>query len=135
VLDIPAPRVYAWNSNAQSHSVGAEYIIMEKAQGVPLSQVWDVMALPQKLQVLLALVKIQKRWLSISFSHYGGLYYAKDVQSSSASRYVQDGVVTKNSEFVVGPATGRDWHDAGRTGLDIGRGPCTSQPRTVSYHF
>jgi hypothetical protein len=74
---------------------------MEKAQGVPLSQVWDVMALPQKLQVLLALVKIQKRWLSISFSHYGGLYYAKDVQSSSASRYVQDGVVTKNSEFVV----------------------------------
>ncbi|KAL1798887.1 hypothetical protein ACET3X_002924 [Alternaria dauci] len=126
VLDTPAPRVYAWNSNAQSHSVGAEYIIMEKAQGVPLSQVWDAMELPQKLQVLLALIQIQKRWLSTSFSHYGGLYYAKDVQSSSASHYVQDGVVIKNPEFVIGPATGRDWHDAGRTGLDIRRGPWSS---------
>ncbi|RMZ72435.1 phosphotransferase enzyme family [Pyrenophora seminiperda CCB06] len=124
VLDTPAPRVYAYNSQAQSHAVGAEYIIMEKAQGVPLSLVWDKLALPQKLHVLLALVQIQKRWLSISFSHYGGLYYAKDIPSScEASHYVQDGVVVKDSEFVVGPATGRDWYDAGRAGLDIERGP------------
>ncbi|CBX90707.1 hypothetical protein LEMA_P057410.1 [Plenodomus lingam JN3] len=102
VLDTPAPRVYAWNSNAQSHSVRAEYIIMEKAQG------------------------IQKRWLSISFSHYGGLYYAKDMKSSPVSHYVQDGVVIKKSEFALGPATGRDWHDAGRADLDIRRGPWSS---------
>lgn len=53
VLDTPAPRVYAWNSNAQSHSVRAEYIIMEKAQGVPLSQVWDAMALPKSFKCCL----------------------------------------------------------------------------------
>ena len=52
---------------------------MEKAQGVPLSQVWDTMALTQKLKVLLAMVQIQKRWLRVFFSHYGGLYYANDV--------------------------------------------------------
>ncbi|KAF2845729.1 phosphotransferase family protein [Plenodomus tracheiphilus IPT5] len=131
VLDTPAPYVYAWNSNAQSHSVGAEYIIMGKAKGVPLSQVWDTMVLPQKLQVLLALVQIQKRWLTISFSHYGGLYYAKDVRPSSASHYVQDGIIMKDSGFVVGPATSRDWHDAGRAGLDIERGPCNQYLRSI----
>lgn len=76
--------------------------------------------------MLLALVQIQKRWLSISFSHYGGLYYAKDMKSSPVSHYVQDGVVIKKSEFALGPATGRDWHDAGRADLDIRRGPWSS---------
>ncbi|KAF7570395.1 hypothetical protein PtrM4_103970 [Pyrenophora tritici-repentis] len=99
---------------------------MEKAKGVPLSQVWDAMPLPQKLQVLLALVQIQKRWLSISFSHYGGLYYASDVRSPSAGHYIEDGTVARDSESVVGPATGRDWHDAGRASLDIRRGPWAS---------
>ncbi|KAA8619028.1 Aminoglycoside phosphotransferase [Pyrenophora tritici-repentis] len=71
---------------------------MEKAKGVPLSQVWDAMPLPQKLQVLLALVQIQKRWLSISFSHYGGLYYASDVRSPSAGHYIEDGTVARDSD-------------------------------------
>jgi hypothetical protein len=108
---------------------------MEKAQGVPLSHVWDTLALPQKLQVLLALVQIQKRWLSISFSHYGGLYYANEVRSSPASHYIQDGAIMKDSEFVVGPATGRDWHDAGRADLEVERGPCESHPGTTSQHI
>lgn len=135
MLGTPVPCVHAWNSNAQSDSVGAEYIIMEKAQGVPLSQVWDTMALTQKLKVLLAMVQIQKRWLSVFFSHYGGLYYANDVDSSLATHYIRDGVIVEDSEFVVGPATGRDWCDAGRTGLDLERGPCTLPSRSFQGRF
>jgi hypothetical protein len=60
--------------------VGAEFIIMDKVEGVPLSQVWSTMTLPQKLQVLLAVTRIQKQWLSVSFSHYGSLYYKGDTQ-------------------------------------------------------
>ena len=80
VLDTPAPRVYTWNSQAESHPVGAEFIIMGKAEGVPLSEVWSTMKLPQKLKILLAMTCLEKKWLSVSFSHYGNLYYAKDVQ-------------------------------------------------------
>jgi hypothetical protein len=128
VLDTPAPRVYAWNSQAKSHPVGAEFIIMDKAEGVPLSQVWDTMKLPQKLQVLLAMTRLQKKWLSVSLSHYGSLYYKRDVQSSAGNYYyAQDEKVVKDSEFAIGPATGRDWVDAGRSTLDIDRGPCTSR--------
>ena len=99
---------------------------MDKTEGVPLSQIWGTMKLPQKLQVLLAMTHLQKRWLSVSFSHYGSLYYAGDVQLPAGNHYVKDGKAVKDSEFAIGPATGRDWLDAGRSILNIERGPCTS---------
>lgn len=124
VLNTPAPRVYSWNSRAELHPVGAEFIIMEKVQGVPLSQVWSTMKLPQKLQVLLAMTRLQKHWLSVSFSHYGSLYYVGDAQSAAGNRYIKDDEAVKDSEFAIGPTTGRDWFDGGRSILDIERGPC-----------
>lgn len=39
ILDTPAPRVYSWNSQASSHPVEAEFIIMDKSEDVPLSQI------------------------------------------------------------------------------------------------
>ncbi|KAL3479210.1 kinase-like domain-containing protein [Aspergillus californicus] len=101
VLDTPAPRVHAWNSRADSHRVGAEFIIMDKAKGVPLSQVWDTMMINKRLQVILAM-------------------------SQPGNQYVQDGQPVKDSEFAIGPATGRDWADAGRSAMDIERGPWKS---------
>ncbi|RAH45623.1 aminoglycoside phosphotransferase family protein [Aspergillus brunneoviolaceus CBS 621.78] len=71
-LETPAP--------PKSHPVGAEFIIMEKIEGVPLSQ----------LQVLLAMTPV------------------------------------RNSGFAIGPATGRDWCDAGRSDLDVDKGPWAS---------
>ncbi|KAI9703932.1 MAG: hypothetical protein M1820_005714 [Bogoriella megaspora] len=126
VFDAPAPHVYCWNSRASSHPVGAEFIIMEKAEGVPLSQVSDSMKLPQKLQVLLAMTRLQKQWLRISFSHHGGLYYAKDVQPLPGSHYIVDGKAVRDSKFTIGPATSRDWMDAGRNTLNVQRGPWDS---------
>ncbi|CAP91172.1 Pc13g01030 [Penicillium rubens Wisconsin 54-1255] len=123
ILDTPAPRVYTWNSQAKSHPVGAEFIIMDKIKGVPLSQVWSTMKLPQKLQVLLAMTRLQKQWLSVTFSHYGSLYYTEDVRPPAGNHFVKDGKVVKDSEFAIGPATGRDWCDAGRSNLDVEKGP------------
>ncbi|XRM48499.1 hypothetical protein ABZX51_011417 [Aspergillus tubingensis] len=125
VLETPVPRVYTWNSHAESHPVGAEFIIMEKAAGVPLSHVWETLKLPQKLQVLLAMIRLQKKWLSVSFSHYGSLSYAKDIKASSPedTHYIKDGKAVKDSQFAIGPTTGRDWCDASRSLLDINRGP------------
>ncbi|KAI3120539.1 hypothetical protein CBS147326_9423 [Penicillium roqueforti] len=99
ILDTPAPRVYTWNSQAKSHPVGAEFIIMDKIKGVPLSQVWSTMKLPQKLQVLLAMTRLQKQWLSVTFSHYGSLYYTEDVQPPAGNHFVKDGKVVKDSEL------------------------------------
>lgn len=100
---------------------------MDKTTGVPLSQVWGTLTLSQKLQVLLAMTRLQKQWLRVSFSHYGSLYYAGDVQSPEGNNYIKDGKTVMNSEFVIGPATGRDWMDAGRSALHIVKGPCMSE--------
>ncbi|KAJ5584288.1 phosphotransferase enzyme family protein [Penicillium hispanicum] len=89
------------------------------------------MALPQKLQVLLAVTRLQMQWLSVSFSHYGSLYYARDVQPLAGSHYVKDGMAVKDSEFAIGPATGRDWFDAGRSTLDVERGPWSSPTQVL----
>lgn len=78
---------------------------MDKVKGVPLSQVWTKMQLPQKLQVLLAVTRMQKRWLGVSLSHYGSLYYASDLQTPAGSHYAKDGKVIMDSGFALGPAT------------------------------
>ncbi|PYH76647.1 phosphotransferase enzyme family protein [Aspergillus uvarum CBS 121591] len=126
ILNTAAPRVHMWNSRAKTHPVGAEFIIMDKIEGVPLSQVWGTMKLPQKLQVLLAMTRLQKQWLSVSFSHYGSLYYTEDVQPLRGNHFVKDGKAVRDSKFAIGPATGRDWCDAGRSNLDVEKGPWTS---------
>jgi len=81
---------------------------MDKIEAVPLSQVWGTMNLSQKLQVLLTMTHLQKQWLSVSFFYYGSLYYAGDVQSPARDHYVKDGKAVTISEFVIGPAIGRD---------------------------
>ncbi|KAL5342729.1 kinase-like domain-containing protein [Aspergillus crustosus] len=108
VLDTPVPRVYSWNSRADTHPVGAEFIIMEKAQ------------------VLVATTRLQKQWLRVSFSHSGGLYDSAGVQSPTAAHYIHHGHAVQDSGFSIGPATGRDWIDAKRSGLAVDRGPWPS---------
>lgn len=56
--------------------VQSEYIIMEEAAGVQLSQVWDTLPLKTKLEIVKDLVNIEKKLLSISFTRYGSLYFA-----------------------------------------------------------
>ncbi|KAI1912092.1 hypothetical protein LOZ61_003442 [Ophidiomyces ophidiicola] len=99
---------------------------MELTTLVPLSQIWDTMKLTQKFQVLLAMTRLQKQWLNVSFSHYGSLYYAGDVQSPTGTHYVRDGRAVKDFGIAIGPTTGRDWVDGGISVLDIERGPWPS---------
>jgi hypothetical protein len=76
---------------------------MDKADGVPLSQVWDAMDLTQKLRLLLAVTSLQKRWLRISFSHYGSLYYTGDVKERAGNHYAK-----KDGEILNSPKRHRD---------------------------
>lgn len=108
---------------------------MERVNGVPLSQVWSTMELPQKLQVLLALTRLQKHWLSVSFSHYGSLYYVGDAQSAAGNNYIQDDKLVQDSAFAIGPTTGRDWVDGGRSSLGTENGPCMLGSISFSYNF
>lgn len=132
VLQTPVPQVYTWNSRVNGDNrVGAEYIIMERASGVPLGSVWDSLEPPDKLKVFLQIFKYQKRWTELKFSQFGSLYYSKDIATKSLSGnylYIDgDGQPIKDSNFTVGPTVSREWLQDGRKDLQCYKGPCKSQ--------
>lgn len=127
ILKTPVSRVFAWSSKAQENPVGAEYIIMEKLPGIELELAWPTMKIEDRLAVIQTIAIYQKSWTSISFKKYGGLYYAKDLDSSSDNEALYtnaDGVAIKDSRFAIGPSTGRELIDDRRATVEFDRGPC-----------
>ncbi|KAK3294041.1 uncharacterized protein B0H64DRAFT_374877 [Chaetomium fimeti] len=99
-----------------TNSVGAEYIIMEKAEGVPLGRVWNSLGAPDKSKLLRQVFRFTNAWLANPLPGYGGLYYANDLPSGRS-------IPIGGTQFAIGPTVGRDWCDAGRKGLECDRGP------------
>ncbi|EER23915.1 hypothetical protein CPC735_052850 [Coccidioides posadasii C735 delta SOWgp] len=125
ILQTPAPHVYAWNARVdERNSVGAEYIVMEKMPGVPLSKVWWDLQPNKKLKILLQVVDYQRRWTHTKFTGFGSLYYAKDVDPRRQDPlYVKDGEAVTDSQFAIGPSVAREWSDEGRVNIKCDRGP------------
>ncbi|KAL6706710.1 Phosphotransferase enzyme [Coniothyrium glycines] len=77
VLEIPVPKVLSWSGEAEN-AVESEYILMEEARGNQLGEVWDEMELHDKLKIVDDIVAIERKFLSLSFTRYGNLYFAND---------------------------------------------------------
>ena len=120
------PKVYAWSSRADTKSVGAEYIVMEKAKGEPLDRYFDKMDVADRFEVLKEIARYQLQWLSTPFSGYGGLYFSSDLEDSEKVILAPTGQHGNNNieGFVIGPTVGRQWVDDGRLLVDFNRGPC-----------
>jgi hypothetical protein len=69
VLGVPVPRVLDWSATEEG-DVGAEYIIMEEAQGEQLHEVWQDLSLPVKFEIVEQVVEIESKLLSLSFDRY-----------------------------------------------------------------
>ncbi|EPE31723.1 Protein kinase-like (PK-like) [Glarea lozoyensis ATCC 20868] len=131
VCKTPSPKVLAWSSKASENPVGAEYIIMEKIEGKPLSVYWKSMPIDEKTTIVRTLARYQQAWMSHTFKQYGSLYYSNDVPTSpgqptfsylkrineSSSLEIQD------KRFAVGPTVCRQTIDYGRAGVNFYRTP------------
>lgn len=128
VLETPVPRVLAWCSDATRTPVRSEYIIMELAEGIQLSEVWPNMETRKKVELVAALRDYQRRWLSITFHQYGSLYFARGPTSSSPAPdpLILEMNVEKPdvSGFSMGPTTSRRWFSDQRGQITTDRGPC-----------
>lgn len=123
-LAMPVPKVLTWSSRSGDNPVGAEYIIMEKAAGVPLETVWPRLKLQDQFQIVETIIEFQRTWAATAFSAHGSLYYASDLDSRTPQiPYCgpESGTATK---YVVGPTEGRDWNDDGKVAVEFDRGPC-----------
>ncbi|KAJ5211222.1 Aminoglycoside phosphotransferase [Penicillium cf. griseofulvum] len=103
---IPVPRVLSWSSDC-SNTVGAEYIIMEKAAGVPLFEQWGNMTEFGKLQLIKNLTKLEAQLSSIQYPAYGGLYLRTDIRGSTRSL---DDEIDPSQSFEIGPSCDHGFH-------------------------
>lgn len=127
VLGTPVPRILTWNSRAQESAVGAEYIVMEKVSGIELEHVWPSMNIKDRLAIVKTLAGFQKAWTSISFTKFGSLYYAKDLDGTIRKEplYIDaKGNSVTDGRFAIGPSMGRESYDNGRAAITFDKGPC-----------
>ncbi|KAI0104819.1 kinase-like domain-containing protein [Nemania sp. FL0031] len=127
ILGLPVPKVLAWSIDADN-PVQSEYIIMEEAAGVQLSQVWDTLPLKAKLGIVKDLVGIEKKLLSISFTRYGSLYFAHQGFSSCVKAQVVGDfsaslIAEIESRYVIGPMADSGFWAGERKNMAIDRGP------------
>ena len=109
--------------------MGAEYIIMEKSQGIEIGGVWDAMKGSEKCKVLEQVVAFEKSFATAKFPLYGSLYYKQDI----ARHCPNLSIVCHTSDvfpprFAIGPSTARSFFDEGRCSVETDRGPCEMNP-------
>ncbi|QSS53026.1 phosphotransferase enzyme family protein [Histoplasma capsulatum var. duboisii H88] len=118
IAGIPSPKVYAWNARATGNPVGAEYIVMDKADGVLLSSKWPTMSMKEKHQLTQVIIDFERSLLSHHFENIGSLYYETDLAG------LQDKFSTTGySGFAIGPTTNRQVLEDGRKNFDSDKGP------------
>lgn len=120
-LEIPVPKVLTWSSRADT-DVGTEYIIMEKAKGVPLANVWETMDLRQRGDLVSELVNIDKKMFNFEFSGYGSIFLSQDLIGDVSSLPINSN--PEFSDYRIGPSTMRNFWKGERSSMFIDRGPC-----------
>lgn len=123
---IPVPRVLSWSPH-NSNTVGAEYIVMEKATGIPLFQRWGKMAEIEKLELIKNLTQLEAQLSAISFPAYGGLYLRAD--ADRLKHQDLGGSVDEQHSFCIGPSPDRSFDIDAAADLPSGNelihnGPC-----------
>lgn len=84
---IPIPYMNDWDFRPENE-VGAEWILEDKAVGLPLRQFWFTMDRETQCYIVKQVVEIEKKLGAIKFPHHGSLYLkrylaGRDVPSSS----------------------------------------------------
>lgn len=126
VMRIPVPAVLAYSSRPDN-PVGAEYIIMEKQQGVKLGDVWKQLDGRGRWWHMKNLAMFFQRYAGSAFSKYGGIYFKRDVGADAPSLTTMDDHTkeeTTHRDYAVGPSTSKMNHVNGRLDVEFDRGPC-----------
>ncbi|OGM39302.1 hypothetical protein ABOM_011970 [Aspergillus bombycis] len=130
ILGIPAPQVYAWNADV-NNDVGSEYILMEEAPGTKLEDIWHVLSLEEKIEIMKDLVQLEKKMLQAPLNSYGSLYYAsaniKDAVRVDIRAEVSSELKDKaQRRSVIGPVAERHYWLKERAEMALDRGLLTS---------
>ena len=119
---VPAPKILGY-STTSNNAVGSEYIIMEKANGRDLGDIWYELSEKERLKVLSQVGKLESVLFSISLPAYGSIYHKHDLDFDTKSVDVAGGD-SGAAKFCIGPDVAQRWWFDGRGQLPVSRGPC-----------
>ncbi|EEP82215.1 predicted protein [Uncinocarpus reesii 1704] len=105
---IPVPRVFCWDSDS-SNSVGVEYLIMEKAPGIPLFQRWGEMPELARMELIKNLTKLESELSAIRFPAYGGLYLCSS-DAHPLDSFPLDHSIDPSKSYYLGSTCDRSFH-------------------------
>lgn len=124
---VSVPRIFGRSADA-NNPVGVEYIIMEKASGIPLETRWFDLSKHERHYLVTSLVDIEKKLFDIPFGNFGIIYYKSDLPPDlQLDLYMSDTdpvMVSKDERFCIGPTTDYMFWYGQRADLEIYRGPC-----------
>jgi hypothetical protein len=144
---IPMPYMYDWDFRHEN-DVGAEWILEDKAVGLPLRQFWFNMDRETQRYIVKQVVDIETKLGAIKFPHHGGLYLRRyltggDVPSSSLQSLYnlnnipmspsEEGYNSRNDfilDFAMGPSVDRTLYHR-RKLMKEHHGPCMC----ISFSF
>ncbi|GIJ83906.1 phosphotransferase enzyme [Aspergillus pseudoviridinutans] len=131
---VPVPRILAYSATDQN-PVASEYIIMEKAPGNELGELWYTMTERQRLKMIFEIVKIEALLFSIQLPGFESIYYEHDLPP--CMRRIGVPQAGGNGRFCVGPDAHYMWWQKGRSSLSIERGPQSVAKRELEWlsHF
>ncbi|PIG82196.1 hypothetical protein AARAC_000158 [Aspergillus arachidicola] len=124
VFKVPVPRVLAWSTDATNNSVGAEYIIQEKVQGVRHGSRWNQWPRKAKLDLIKQVVDMENKLITIAFPWHGCIYYKDDLRSltGDAKPLTVDSVAPEALErFAIGPLTSAELWTGARKDMALDR--------------
>ncbi|KAH9212626.1 kinase-like domain-containing protein [Leptodontidium sp. 2 PMI_412] len=125
VLDIPTPRIIAWSAQ-KTNSVGAEYILEERARGQPLWslwQDWDKLPIIARFGIIRQVVEIERKLADTTFKHCGCIYFKADVPHGDrliTSRTTSPSILER---FRMGPLVDMDHWRKEKATMNLNRGP------------
>lgn len=127
-LHVPVPKVLA-SSRRRDHynDIGAEFLILEKASGVPLHRRIDSLNGDDAKPFINDFLDIESRISSNNFSQIGSLYFKEDVTPELQNRPLfADGNAgdSASEKYRIGPTVQRDFWRGERRYMSIDRGPC-----------
>ncbi|RMX77729.1 hypothetical protein D0869_09650 [Hortaea werneckii] len=130
VLDIPVPRVIAWDGET-ANAAGCEYILMEEAKGESLGAIWSDVELDEKFKIVEEVVAVQKKLQSVTFSRFGSLYNKSDAAEYSTNIDIDGSFAPSTKKyaenrFVIGPLAEKSFWQLEQTHSAVDRGPRSS---------
>lgn len=103
----PVSSVLNWTAN-EDNPARTEYIILEKASGQQLNEVWDALEGPQQSTLARKFAELESKLATVRFPGYGALYLP-DALPAAPQTHARTRIIDIDDTYCLGPMYHGAW--------------------------